>query len=84
MYVFNRDQFKPSNEMLTQCASVIVDANVNRPRDMRDWAKEHCNSFVWWESYLANGVTSWAGNGDCAVFYFYASEDATAFRLRWL
>jgi hypothetical protein len=84
MYIFNPDQFKPSDTALAQCASVVVDAECHNPKHMRDWARAHCNSFVWWESYLANGITSWTGTGDCAVFYFYAPEDATAFRLRWL
>ena len=49
---FNRDQFRPPDNVLAQCECVRIERNGRadrRGKFIRDWAREHCNSLVWWE-----------------------------------
>ena len=80
---FNRDQFRPPQEILDHHCECVRVGRVAPPKVMRDWARAHCESFVWWEieqhndRYPVDRIEVW-------LFYFYREEDATAFRLKWL
>ena len=78
------DQIKPSKKVLEQCSRVIADGDKHPLKSMRDWAREKCDSFLWWESYDMSDLSSWTGPDNCCVFYFYKQPDATAFTLKWL
>ena len=82
-YNLNRDRFKPPDDVLAKCARVTADGDLHKPKTMRDWARAHCESFIWWESTDMSDSSSWPGPDFCVYFYFYRQEDATAFRLRW-
>lgn len=77
---FNRDQYKPPPDILEFCDCVRI-GRVAHPKVMRDWAREYCESFIWWEIEPnpegVDRVEVW-------FYYFYKPEDATAFRLKWL
>lgn len=81
--VINRDQFKPPAEVLDQCYKVEADGDRYHPKDMRSWAREHCESFIWWESLDMSDISSWRGPDNYCVYWFYKEPDATAFRLRY-
>jgi hypothetical protein len=81
--VVNRDQFKPPQDVLNQCHRVDVDGDKHNPKNMRTWAREHCESFIWWESTDMSDISSWPGPDNYCSYYFYKDADATAFRLRW-
>jgi hypothetical protein len=81
--MFNRNQVKPAADVLKQCARVVVDGDRHKPKVMRDWAREHCSSLVWWESMDMSDMSSWTGFDNHVEFYFYVEEDATLFRLKW-
>ena len=81
--VINRDQFKPPMDVLNQCFKAEADGDRYHPKDMRTWAREHCESFVWWESLDFSDISSWRGPDNLCVYYFSKEVDATAFRLRW-
>jgi hypothetical protein len=78
--VVNRDQFKPPQDVLNRCYRVDVDSGKHKPKNMRSWAREHCESFIWWES---SDISGWPGPDNYCSYYFYKDADATAFRLRW-
>lgn len=77
---FKQDQFKPPNNVLAQCECVRV-GRIAPPKVIRDWARENCTSFVWWEiepnPQGVDKVEVW-------FYYFHDPADATAFRLKWL
>lgn len=86
---FNKDQFKPPQEVLDRCECVKfprrawpIEKRLNM-REVRIWALEHCESFVWWELEQHNDPYP-VDREEVWLFYFYKSADATAFRLRWL
>lgn len=81
--VINRDQFKPPVSVLNRCHRVDADGDKHKPKDMRTWAREHCESFVWWESADYSDISSWRGPDNLCSYYFHNEADATAFRLRW-
>jgi hypothetical protein len=83
MYILNRDQFKPPQKALDKCQQVVGNGDIHSPKEMRNWAREHCESFVWWECLDMSDISSWAGPDNYCSFYFANEVDATAFRLRW-
>lgn len=86
MYInrVNRDQFRPTDKELADCECVHADGDKHRPKLMRDWARENCQSLVWYEHHDMSDISSWKGPDDCVSFYFLLPSDATAFRLKWL
>lgn len=83
MYIFNKDQFKPPREVLDKCIRVDADGDKYHPKEMRTWAREHCESFVWWESLDMSDSSYWRGPDNLCMYYFVNEVDATAFRLCW-
>jgi len=78
MIIYNQDQIRPPEELLEQSFKVPFTMTANnfliKPKLLRDWAREHCVSFIWWEL-----------NQPKTIYYYFAEEqDATAFRLKWL
>lgn len=84
MYIFNSDQYKPEKAFLDRCHRVDGNGDRHNPKLMRDWAREHCESFVWWELTDMSDLSSWQGPDNYCSYYFSKNTDATAFRLRWM
>ena len=84
----NRDQFRPPDWVLSRCECVKFPRHAWPLKKrlyikvLRDWAREHCESFIWWrlehhdDEFPVDRAEVW-------LFYFYKPEDATAFTLRW-
>ena len=78
-----RDQYRPSYTDLADYHCVHADADIHKPKEMRDWAHEHCTSLAWWELIDMSDISSWHGPDNCASFYFRLESDALLFRLKW-
>lgn len=87
----NRDQFKPPQEVLDKaCDCVRLTRNDRwsaekavRVREIRKWAQDNCESFIWWELEKHDDLYP-VDREEVWLFYFYEAKDATAFRLKWL
>lgn len=85
MYVSNYvDMFKPPPEIMAKCTCVIIDANKYKPKALRNWARENCDSLVWWETIDRSPASGPWGIDLQAEFYFILEVDATLFSLKWL
>lgn len=82
MHINNID-LTPPQELLDQCIQVLIDDEnmVDRPYKMKQWANEHCQSFVWMEEQDVSDVSlQW---DYIYAFYFYEEKDALMFQLKY-
>lgn len=69
-------------EVLNQCYTVVLyDSNVEKPHEIRAWARQNCQSFICAES---TDISDFSLEHDYAVtFYFGKEADQLMFRLKY-
>ena len=81
---YNTDIPTPPKELLDRCVQVLIadDKLKSKPFEIKQWAREHCSSFVWMDETDVSDVSlQW---DYIYAFYFGTQEDANWFSLRWL
>jgi len=80
MYV-NNHKISPPRDLLDKCYQVLIPDHQEPLRKMKQWARQHCQSFVWMElidtsdvSYTYDSVTA---------FYFGNEQDQLMFMLKY-
>jgi hypothetical protein len=82
MYI-NNTNLTPPQKLLDQCHQVLItdDKMSERPWEMKRWALQHCQSYVWFEEQDVSDVsTQW---DYIFVYYFIEEQDALMFQLKY-
>lgn len=73
-------QFEPPRDLLDQCYQVLILDPV-RPWEMKQWAREHCQSYIWMEEVDVSDVSYRADIICC--FYFGKEQDKMLFTIKY-
>lgn len=75
---------EPPQELLDRCVQILIadDKLKSKPFELKRWAQENCESFVWMNETDVSDVSIQWDYIYC--FYFGTQEDANWFSLRWL
>lgn len=79
-YEFDRP--KIPKEVLDQCYSVVLyDDDIVKPYQIRKWARQHCQSYLWMEEL---DISDFSPTHDYSfTFYFTEEADQLMFRLKY-
>lgn len=85
VFYWDPNSIQPPEDLMRQAIKIMIsdprDTHAVSGKEIRNWARDHCKTFFWYDVTDISDVSYTADEIHC--YYFIDERDVTLFTLRW-